>query len=610
VVVTDEPDKYPAGYFDENIAIHHRSELDAVQKNLRELDGVSVLIYDQTCASEKRRRRKRGAYPDPAKRAFINQAVCEGCGDCGQQSNCVSIEPVETPLGRKRTINQSSCNKDFSCVNGFCPSFVTVEGGRLRKGKALSLSSGAGDAIVLPEPELAALNGSYALLVTGIGGTGVITIGQLLGMAAHLERKSVSVLDMAGLAQKGGSVTSFVRFAHEAAHLHAPRIALRSADAVIACDIVTTAAKDTLDKMRLQHCKAVVNSASMPTGDFTKNPDWKFPLVGMESAIAAHCGHANTQFIDGSGLATALMGDAIASNLFMLGFAYQQGLLPVAAASIERAIELNETAVEQNKLAFLWGRRTAVDAAAVAAIAFPSGAGKADASVMLSDQTLEEEVAMRVSFLTAYQNAGYANSYRAFVERIRVRESSLGLGEQLSRAVARYLFKVMAIKDEYEVARLYTDGSFKKRLEQTFEGDYRIKLHLAPPLFSKKNDKGELIKQEYGQWMLTAMRGLASLRLVRGTWLDLFGKTKERRHERAMRAEYQRMLGLIEQGLNASNHGAAVGLAQWPEQIRGFGHVREKAIATHVARWGQLLQAFEQGSGVTSGEKEKSALPI
>ncbi len=610
VVVTDEPDKYPANYFDDAIAIHHRSELDAVQKNLRDIDGVSVLIYDQTCASEKRRRRKRGAYPDPAKRAFINQAVCEGCGDCGQKSNCVSIEPVETELGRKRMINQSSCNKDFSCVNGFCPSFVTVEGGRLRKGRALSVSAEAGNAIALAEPKLADVNGSYALLVTGIGGTGVITIGQLLGMAAHLERKSVSVLDMAGLAQKGGSVTSFVRFANEASQLHAPRIALRSADAVIGCDIVTTAAKDTLDKMRLLNCKAVVNSASMPTGDFTKNPDWKFPLLGMEAAIAAHCGQANTQFIDGSGVATALMGDAIASNLFMLGFAYQQGLLPVAAASIERAIELNETAVEQNKLAFLWGRRAAVDAAAVLAIAFPAGQGKADAAVMKTAPSLEAEVALRVEYLTAYQNAAYARSYREWVERIRVRETSLHLGEELTRSVARYLFKVMAIKDEYEVARLYTDGSFQKRLEQTFEGDYRIKFHLAPPLLAKKNDKGELIKQEYGSWMLTAMRGLASLRSLRGTLFDPFGKTAERKHERAMRAEYQRMLGLVEQGLSAANHGAAVGLAQWPEQIRGFGHVREKAVSTHVAQWGQLLQAFAQGVSVASLEKEKSALSV
>jgi indolepyruvate ferredoxin oxidoreductase len=612
VVVTDEPEKYPADYFDDSIPIHHRRDLDAVQKTLREFNGVSVLIYDQTCASEKRRRRKRGAYPDPAKRAFINQSVCEGCGDCGQQSNCVSIEPVETPFGRKRAINQSSCNKDFSCVTGFCPSFVTVEGGRLRKGKALSVSAEQGDAIHLPEPALAKVEGSYALLVTGIGGTGVITIGQLLGMAAHLERKSVSVLDMAGLAQKGGSVTSFVRFANDAAELHAPRIALRSADAVIGCDIVTTAAKDTLDKVRLYDCKAVVNSASMPTGDFTKNPDWKFPLLGMESAIATHCGADNTRFVDGSGLATALMGDAIATNLFMLGYAYQQGLLPVSASAIEKAIELNETAVDQNKRAFLWGRRAAIDTPAVAQIAFPNGVGaKQDASVMPTQQTLDEQIATRVAYLTAYQNAGYARRYSDWVARIRERESVLQQGDELSRSVARYLFKVMAIKDEYEVARLYTDGSFHKRLAETFEGDYRIRLHLAPPLLARKNEKGELQKKEYGAWMLTAMRGLARLKFLRGSALDLFGKTQERQHERAMLKEYERMLGMVEQGLSTANLGAAIGLAQWPEQIRGFGHVREAAVAQHVSRWDQLLKTFAAGgSAVQTAELDKSALAL
>jgi indolepyruvate ferredoxin oxidoreductase len=611
VVVTDEPEKYPTDYFADSIPVHHRSELDAVQKTLRDFDGVSVLIYDQTCASEKRRRRKRGAYPDPAKRAFINQSVCEGCGDCGQQSNCVSIEPVETPLGRKRAINQSSCNKDFSCVTGFCPSFVTVEGGRLRKGKALSVSAEQGDAIQVPEPQLAKIAGSYSVLVTGIGGTGVITIGQLLGMAAHLEHKSVSVLDMAGLAQKGGSVTSFVRFANEASELHAPRIALRSADAVIGCDIVTTAAKDTLDKVRLYGCQAVVNSASMPTGDFTQNPDWTFPLVGMESAIATHCGAENTRFVDGSKLATALMGDSIATNLFMLGFAYQHGLLPVSAAAIEKAIELNETAVDQNKRAFLWGRRAAVDAVAVSRVALPQGAGKQDATVMQAERSVDDEIAMRVSYLTAYQDAAYARRFSDWVARIRARESALHLGDELTRSVARYLFKVMAIKDEYEVARLYTDGSFQKRLEETFEGDYRIRLHLAPPLLARKNQKGELIKKEYGAWMLTAMRGLARLKFLRGTFLDVFGKTQERRHERAMLQEYERMLGLVEQGLSASNLGAAIGLAQWPEQIRGYGHVREASVAQHVGRWDQLLKTFTgSGAAVVSVDRESSALSV
>jgi indolepyruvate ferredoxin oxidoreductase len=603
VVVTDEPEKYPAGYFAPSIPIHHRSKLDDVQKQLRDFEGVSVLIYDQTCASEKRRRRKRGAYPDPAKRAFINELVCEGCGDCGQQSNCVSIEPVETEFGRKRAINQSSCNKDFSCVSGFCPSFVTVEGGKVRRGKvaaekAQSPTLEASQAIALPEPKRPTIEGSYALMVTGIGGTGVITIGQLLGMAAHLERKVVSVLDMAGLAQKGGSVISFVRFALSAESLHAPRIASASADAVIGCDLVTTASKETLEKFKTGKTRAVVNSARMPTGDFTHNPDWTFPQGGMENAVSHVTGQENAYFIDGSRIATALMGDSIASNLFMLGFAYQHGLVPVSAVAIEKAIALNETAVEQNLRAFVWGRRAAVDREAVALVAQKPASDMAITEAKRSSRqvsvSLDEMIERRAQHLEQYQNAAYANRYTGLVAQVRSKETALGLGSSLSEATARYLFKVMAIKDEYEVARLYTDGQFEARLKEQFEGDYTLKFHLAPPLLAKKNAKGELQKQEYGPWAFTAFKWLAKLRFVRGTVFDVFGKTDERKQERALLVQYETMLTQVVQGLNSSNHAAALAWAKLPEEVRGFGHVRERHLVAMQAKWAQNKAAFFQ----------------
>ncbi|RPH62876.1 MAG: indolepyruvate ferredoxin oxidoreductase family protein, partial [Burkholderiales bacterium] len=474
VVVTDEPGKYPSGHFDAEVTVHHRSRLDQVQRELREYPGVSVLIYDQTCAAEKRRRRKRGEYPDPQRRAFINEAVCEGCGDCGVQSNCVSIEPVETEFGRKRAINQSTCNKDFSCIEGFCPSFVTVHGGRLRRnparaGAAASASPAAG----LPLPTLPAIRGSYGLLVTGIGGTGVVTIGQLLGMAAHLEGKGVTVLDVTGLAQKNGAVMSFVRFAEPGAPLYAPRIGTAAADAVLGCDIVVAAGREALARMGVGHTRVVANVSSTPTADFTRNPDWRFPLGGMESAIVDAVGEDRAWFVDAARLATALLGDAIATNLFMLGFAWQRGLVPLSAASIERAIELNEVAIEQNRAAFAWGRVAAVDAVRCEAAIEPAGAPAVSRRLSTS---LDESVARRIDALTDYQDEGYARRYAATVERVKAAELAL-VGDAplaLTEAVARNLFKLMAYKDEYEVARLYTSGPFLERLNERFEGDFRL----------------------------------------------------------------------------------------------------------------------------------------
>jgi indolepyruvate ferredoxin oxidoreductase len=598
VVVTDDPDKYPAGYFDSAVEVFHRSKLDDVQRTLREIDDVSVLIYDQTCAAEKRRRRKRGSMADPQKRVFINEAVCEGCGDCGVQSNCVSIEPVETEFGRKREINQSSCNKDYSCVEGFCPSFVTIEGGALRRGRTGALADDASN-FEVTEPTLPTIDGSYALLITGVGGTGVVTIGQLLGMAAHLDGKAATVLDMAGLAQKNGAVMSFAKFAASSDRLHAPRIGIASADAVIGGDVVVTASKDALARYVRGHTRVVCNIATIPTADFTSNADWKFPLGGMEAAIADASGDA--MFVDATRLATHLLGDAIASNLFLLGYAYQHGIVPVSAAAIARAIELNNVAVESNLRAFLWGRRAAADPVRVAELAAPTKAATriSPTSQKLS-QSLDELIARRVDFLADYQDQAYAQRYLAFVDEVRTHERGLASADihklPLTAAVARYLFKLMAYKDEYEVARLYTSGDFIKRIDDRFEGDFKIRLHLAPPLFAKRNTKGELVKREYGPWMLHALRLLAGLKGLRGTRFDPFGYSAERREERRLIDQYRAIVRRLLIDLAPEKLAAAVQIASIPEGIRGYGHVKARHLTDARALQAELLQRFDDPS--------------
>jgi indolepyruvate ferredoxin oxidoreductase len=452
-VVSDEPDKYPSGYFSSDIAIHHRDDLDRVQRELRDIEGVTILLYDQTCAAEKRRRRKRGKYPDPAKRVVINELVCEGCGDCGIKSNCVSVAPIETEFGRKRTIDQSSCNKDYSCVNGFCPSFVTVEGGALRKPKKAETV----DFSHLPEPSLPAIADPYGILVTGIGGTGVVTIGALLGMAAHLESKGASVLDMTGLAQKNGAVVTHVRFADAPEKLHATRIAAGEAKLVLACDILTGVGYEALAKMQKKVTRALVNTALVMPADFTRDADLKFPTGSMEQEIRDAVAPGDAEFLDATRLATGLMGDSIATNLFMVGYAYQRGLIPVGEEAILRAIELNGAAVEANKQSFRWGRLAAVEPARVLKLAIPE---EKPESQRLST-SLDEMFTRRAEFLTAYQDAAYAKRYTDFVAKVSAAEAQKVSGhKELTEAVARYYFKLLAIKDEYEVARLYSDGDF------------------------------------------------------------------------------------------------------------------------------------------------------
>jgi indolepyruvate ferredoxin oxidoreductase len=597
VVVTDEPDKYPAGYYASDIAIHHRDDLDAVQRTLRDTEGCTILLYDQTCAAEKRRRRKRGKYPDPAKRVFINELVCEGCGDCGVKSNCVSVAPVETEFGRKRTIDQSSCNKDFSCVNGFCPSFVTVEGGSLRKPERAKTADFPALADPLPPPT----PDPYGIVVTGIGGTGVITIGALLGMAAHLEGKGCSVLDMTGLAQKNGAVVSHVRIADNPDDIHATRIAAGEARLILACDILTGVGYEQLAKMQKGVTKALVNSGLVMPAGFTRNPDLVFPRGSMEREITDAVSPGDAEFLDATKLATGLMGDSIATNLFMVGYAFQRGLLPLGEASIMRAIELNGAAVESNKQSFRWGRLAAVDPVRVSAAAIPSAIPE---SQRLSE-SIDEMVERRRKFLTDYQDAALAARYTDFVAKVRIAESTKIPGASaLTEAVARYYFKLLAVKDEYEVARLYTETDFAKRVAAEFEGDYKLKFHLAPPVFNKPDSvTGEAKKSVYGPWMLGAFRVLAKMRGLRGTALDVFGRTAERRMERALPGQYEVLLDELVGALAPHNHALAVELAQIPEHIRGYGHVKDRHVKAAKAKEAELLAAFRGARPETPRER-------
>lgn len=644
VLVSDDIEKWSdKGIFPNGLEYFDRKELDAVQKRLREVKGTSVLIYDQTCATEKRRRRKRGKMVDPQKRVMVNSLVCEGCGDCGKKSFCVSVLPKETEFGRKREIDQSNCNKDYSCVNGFCPSFVTVEGGGLKKKKGSNAKDRLAD---LPMPTLPSLDQPWNILLTGVGGTGVVTIGALLGMAGHLEGKGSTVLDQTGLAQKGGAVTTHIRIARTPADIHAVRIAAGEADLVLGCDMVVVNDYWVLSKIRTGRTHVVINSYEAMPGTFTTRPDMQFPATDIVTAIRKAMGDdaqaaEKLSVVDATQLATALLGDAIATNLFILGYAWQQGLVPIAFDSLMRAIELNGAAIEMNKTAFAWGRLAAIDPTAVAeaaglirnaptaAEATPHelpmlkagawegnewGATSAPRDTRREDElrhvpahgsdnvaflplddarlsrSLDELVARRVAFLTDYQDTAYARRYSDFVARVHAAERNVAGSTDLTEAVARYAFKLMAYKDEYEVARLYTSGDFQKKLEQQFEGDFKLKFHLAPPLLAKKDAQGRLIKQEFGPWVFTAFKWLAKLRKLRGTAFDIFGKTAERKMERQLIADYfttiEGLLGKLDRG----NVHLAAEIASIPEHIRGYGHVKEEHLHKAKAREAELLK--------------------
>ena len=585
-VVSDAPEKYS----DEvrlapTSTVLHRDALDGVQRAMRDTPGTSAIVYDQTCAAEKRRRRKRGREPDPPRRAFINALVCEGCGDCGVQSNCVSIVPLETPFGRKRAIDQSSCNKDYSCVKGFCPSFVTVHGGDLRR-------TAVGDVPFpeLPLPSVPDLGEPYGIVFAGIGGTGVVTVASILGMAAHMEGKGVTVLDQIGLAQKNGAVVSHVRIAASPDDLHAARIAAGGARLLLGCDMVAAAAPDVLAKLHAGLSRAVVDAGQTMTAHFTQDADFRLPESRLRSALQDACGACAVDFVDCSKLTSALLGDSATANVFALGFAWQRGLVPVSAEAIEKAIALNGVAIDINRQAFLWGRRAAHDPDATR---FAAGLGGDDAE---RPQCLSEIVAWRSEELAAYQSARYAHRYEKLVECVRKSEADRARGCQgLAEAVARSYFKLLAYKDEYEVARLYSDGRFEESLRRQFEGEEKRTVHLAPPLFAKRDpETGVLRKREYGPWVFTAFRILARFKRLRGTPLDVFGYTHERRTERRLVAEYEATVRELAAGLGHENHALACEIAGLPERVRGFGHVKSRSVEEFRRHNAELLERFRQ----------------
>ncbi len=596
-IVSDDPGKYAKGYFPAGATVHHRREMDQVQRELREISGLSVLIYDQTCAAEKRRRRKRGLYPDPPKRVFINDLVCEGCGDCSQASNCVSVQPLDTEFGRKRQIDQSNCNKDYSCVEGFCPSFVTVHGGSLKRAQTSSIDSGQLFA-ELPLPPRRELDAPYNILVTGIGGTGVITIGALLGMASHLDGRGCSALDFTGLAQKNGAVMSHVRIAASPEDIATVRIASGGADLILGCDIVVSANATALSRVERGATLAIVNADLQPTASFVMNPDIDFEMKAMQDALRDAIGDNNLDIIDATGIASALMGDSIATNAFMLGLAFQKGAIPLSLEAIMRAIEINGAAIEMNKQAFSWGRLAAHDLARVRSVT------QFRARATTTTRTLDEQIAYRARFLTDYQNQTYSDLYLSTVTNVRNAETKTSPGSsELTEAVAKNLFKLMAYKDEYEVARLYTDSAFATKLGEKFEGDVRLKFHLAAPLLARRDKvTGHLQKKEYGGWIIHAFRLLARLKFLRGTAFDPFGYAAERKAERKLIDDY---LAMIEQHI-ATAKGSQIPilarLARLPEMIRGYGHIKEHSIGKALAEKTRLEADLENNRFAVAAE--------
>ena len=588
-LVSDHPEQYQRNFPSFNgLTVDHRDQLLAVEKELRDIAGATVLIYEQTCAAEKRRRRKKGLLEEPKRRIFINQSVCEGCGDCGVQSNCLSVLPLETELGRKRQIDQSSCNKDYSCVNGFCPSFVSVIGGQLASSSKGLLTTSSP---TLPEPQLPSIEQQpWNIVVAGVGGTGVLTVTALVAMAAHIEGKGCATMNQTGLAQKYGAVVSHVRVGKSQDSINAVRIPAGDADLLIGCDLVVAASDEPMAKVNIERSHAVVNSARVITADFVGDPEAQFPAANMQQTIAEEVGADKVHFIDATAIATGLFGDSIASNLFLLGYAWQQGLVPVSAEAILRAIELNKVAVEFNQKAFACGRRAAIDLDGV----------KADAGLAQPWQPLEDLdqiIDDREARLRDYQDDRYAASYTDLVARVRIAEqhscSPQTMDYPLTTAVARNLYKVMAYKDEYEVARLYTNGDFMAQLKKQFEGDFRLRLHLAPPLLTKINPATGLpVKRTFPQWMLALFVPLARLKGLRGTRFDIFGYTDERKKERQWRDEYIALLDELMSALTRNNLAAAVELARLPEQVRGFGHVKAANLAQAKQRKVSQLKLF------------------
>jgi indolepyruvate ferredoxin oxidoreductase len=606
-VVTDQPDKYRGQEaFASGATVHHRDDLDTVQRELREHSGVSVLVYDQVCAAAKRRRKKRLAAPKPETRVLINEAVCEGCGDCSKKSNCLSVTPVDTELGRKRQIDQSSCNTDLACLRGFCPSFFTVSGARLRRAQPETLAGF--DPRTLPVPALVTMAQPYNVLITGVGGTGVVTIGAILAMAAHVSGKGCSTLDMTGMAQKGGPVTTHLRFAPRPDDLHSTRIAAWSADLILGCDMVTTVGQEALSVIAAGRTRIVLNTFETIVAKFINDSDFRIPQT-LVQRLQDEAGPDFVETVDASSIATRLLRDSLGTNLFMVGYACQRGLLPVSVEAILRAIALNGAAVSMNRTSFALGRLAAHDPQALLALVRTDPArvtGSRDLS-----RSLDEVIARREALLASYQDTRYAARYRGFIDRVRDAEkAATGTEGRLTDAVARSLFKLMAYKDEYEIARLYTDGSFRAQLRDVFESTGRMRLHLAPPGLARIDPvTGEPRKIAFGPWILPVLRGLAALRFLRGTPFDPFGYTRDRRTERQLIDDYRSAIERVLRDLAPSRLDIAVAIANIPQDIRGFGPVKTRHLARATARWTALEEEYSRAAPRSAAHRKEAEVP-
>jgi len=584
-LVSENPHAYPADSIAPGVKVAHRDELENVMKTCRELKGPSAIVFVQTCAAEKRRRRKRGLMEDPSRRLIINPAVCEGCGDCSVQSNCISVEPLETEFGRKRTINQSTCNKDYSCLKGFCPSFVTIDGARLRSRAPAEL----GDIGTLPEPaSQPALDRPYNIAVAGVGGTGVLTIGALLGMAAHIEGKASMILDMSGLAQKGGAVLSHVRLSDHPAEVTCSRIVTGTADLVLGADEVVAASKDTITLCESGRTCGIINSHVIPTADFILNRDFNFQSRRIDAVLETAL-RKDSSFFDFTRPAEALLGDSIATNMMMLGYAYQKGLLPLSAEAIEQAIEVNGVSIKMNKEAFRLGRLAVVNPTRLAEMMEgkepPESRPKA-----LEAMSLDEIIAHRSAHLTDYQNKRLARRYNKLVAQVREAADKGGHSDALPRAAAINYAKLLAYKDEYEVARLFSDGKFERQLRDQFEGDFKFSFNLAPPILGGGRDAlGRPKKRAFGAGMLRVFRWLARFRFLRGTVLDVFARSADRKLERELIANYEKDVAAVLSSLSPANVETAIELLSLPDRIRGYGPVKEKAANDAGARHAQLV---------------------
>lgn len=587
-VVTDDPKRYEGVTLEPDVQVWHRDDLDHVQRLFRDISGTTVIVYDQTCATEKRRRRKSGKLEDPKRVVVINELVCEGCGDCSVKSNCLSVEPLETEFGRKRQINHSSCNKDESCLKGFCPSFVVLENATRRK-PAIKEQALAPD--TLPMPVIPDCVEPYRIVVAGVGGTGVITIGQLLGVAAHIEGKGVITQDSAGLAQKGGSTWSHVQIALSPESLCATKVDIAKADLIMACDSVVAASPTTMALMQKDVTRIALNHHDTPTAGFVQNPDWHSTNATCATALSKAVGSEQLASIDASALAVEKFGDAIYANPLLLGFCWQKAWIPLSRESLIKALRLNAVQVERNLMAFEWGRCAALGEK-------PLNATLTEHPVIFkAKQSIDQIIQTRVDFLTHYQNARYAQEYREFVERVLAAEKTSAIGTEystlrLSASVAKYLFKLMAYKDEYEVARLHTNTDFSSRLKEQFEPGFHITHYLAPPLLSKNNSQGEPVKQRFGPWIRFAFNGLRHLKFLRGTLIDPFGYSQERRTERALIAEYKFCIEALLPKLSLKNIDLAVQIASVPEHIRGYGHVKARHLELAKIKTTKLLEQW------------------